>query len=109
MSRNSLLLELKKQVVVCRQSVTVNLKEGLHLRPYSLIAQTVRDLDCDVHISNGELTVDAVNVLDLMTLNANLGTVLQLEATGVDAAEAVACLIRMFETNFADDSTTVED
>ena len=109
MSRNSLLLELKKQVVVCRQSVTVNLKEGLHLRPYSFIAQAVRDLDCDVHISNGEFTVDAVNVLDLMTLNANHGTVLQLEATGVDAAEAVACLVRMFETNFADDSTTEED
>ena len=109
MSRNLLLLELKKQVIVCRQSVTVNLEEGLHLRPYSFIAQAVRDLDCDVRISNGEFTVDAVNVLDLMTLNANLGTVLELEATGVDAAEAIACLVRMFETNFADDSTTEED
>ncbi|MCH7989624.1 MAG: HPr family phosphocarrier protein [Planctomycetes bacterium] len=92
-----------------RQSVTVNLEEGLHLRPYSLIAQAIRDLDCDVHISNGDLAVDAVNVLDLMTLNANHGTVLQLEATGVDAAEAVAFLVRLFETNFADDSTTAED
>ncbi len=94
---------------MCRESVTVNLEEGLHLRPYSLIAQAVRDLNCDVHISNGELSVDAVNVLDLMTLNANHGTVLQLEATGVDAAEAVACLVRMFEINFADESTTAED
>jgi phosphocarrier protein HPr len=94
---------------VCRQSVTVNLEEGLHLRPYSLIAQAVRDLDCDVRISNGDFTVDAVNVLDLMTLNANHGTVLQLEATGVEAAEAVACLIRMFETNFEDESTTAKE
>ena len=94
---------------MCRQSVTVKLEEGLHLRPYSLIAQAVRDLDCDVRISNGEFTVDAVNVLDLMTLNANHGTVLQLEATGVEAAQAVACLIRMFETNFADESTTAEE
>ena len=109
MSRNSLLLELNKQVVECRESVTVNLEEGLHLRPYSIIAQAVRDLDCDVRISNGELTVDAVNVLDLMTLNANHGTVLQLEASGVDAAEAVQSLVRMFETNFADDSTPAEE
>ena len=85
---------------VCRQTVTVNLEHGLHLVPCSQIAQFARRHDCDVQISKDDLTVDAKNVLDLVTLKATHGTTLVLKATGDGAAEVVEGLVNLFESNF---------
>jgi phosphotransferase system HPr (HPr) family protein len=88
------------QNAVGRQSVTVNLENGLHLVPCSIIARTARRFECDVHIIKGEVTVDAKNVLDLMTLNAAKGTILILEACGTGAPDVTAELVRLFESGF---------
>ena len=85
---------------VCRQTVTVNLENGLHLVPCSQIAQFARSFDCDVQISNNDVTVDAKNVFDLMTLNAIHGSMLVLEAAGNGAAEVIKGLVSLFESNF---------
>ena len=53
-----------------------------------------------MQISNDDLTVDAKNVLDLVTLKATQGTTLLLEATGDRAAEVVEGLVNLFESNF---------
>ena len=91
---------------VCRQSVTVNLELGLHLRPISQIAKAARQYDgCDVRVLKDEHSVDAKNVLELMTLNAPQGTQLVLEATGEFAAEVVDELARLFASNFEEDDT----
>lgn len=90
---------------VCRQSVTVNLELGLHLRPISQIAKAARQYDgCEVRVQKEDHSVDAKNVLELMTLNAPQGTVLTLEAIGDSAAEAVDELVRLFASNFEDDA-----
>ena len=39
---------------VCRQTVTVELENGLHLVPCSLIAQFARGCECDVQISKDD-------------------------------------------------------
>jgi phosphocarrier protein HPr len=85
---------------VCRQTVTVELENGLHLVPCSQIAQAARRYACAVTIYKGTQAVDAKNVLDLMTLNADHGTQLDLEASGDGAAEAIEELVRLFESNF---------
>lgn len=93
-----------KQNSLCRQSVTVTLENGLHLVPCSQIAQVARSCDCEVQIFKDDQTVDAKNVLDLMTLNAQFGTTLILEASGEGALEAIERLLRLFESDFeADD------
>jgi phosphotransferase system HPr (HPr) family protein len=91
---------------VCRQSVTVNLELGLHLRPLSQIAKAARQHEsCDVRVLKEDYSVDAKNVLELMTLNAPLGTQLTLEATGESAAEVIEELVRLFASNFEDDTS----
>jgi phosphotransferase system HPr (HPr) family protein len=85
---------------VGRQTVTVNLENGLHLVPCSLIARAARRYTCEVHIIKGEVLVDAKNVLDLMTLNAACGTTLVVEANGDGAMEITAELVRLFESGF---------
>jgi phosphocarrier protein HPr len=85
-----------------RRTVTVNLKDGLHLRPISQIVETVRRFGSPVRISKGELSADAGNVLDLIPLRIEYGTILVLEATGDNAAETLDALVALFEANFED-------
>lgn len=89
-----------EQNSVCRQAVTVNLANGLHLRPMSDIAKVAQRSGCDLKIIKDEIKVDARNMLELMTLRADRGTVLWLEACGEGAAEVIAEVVRLFESNF---------
>lgn len=91
---------------VCQQAVTVNLKNGLHLRPQSQIAQLAQQFDSEVHIRKDDRTVDAKSMFDLMTLEATCGTTLYLEARGSDAKEAVRQLVQLFETGFQVENST---
>jgi phosphotransferase system HPr (HPr) family protein len=89
----------------CRRTVTMNLRDGLHLRPVAQIVETVRRFGCTVRISKGNLTADAGNVLDLIPLKAEFGDILVLEASGEKAAEALDELVRLFNSNFDDPVT----
>lgn len=84
----------------CQQAVTVQLKDGLHLRPQSQIAKLAQSFGCEVHIRKDDQTVDAKSMFDLMTLSATCGTTLYLEASGNDAEEAVRQLVQLFQSNF---------
>jgi len=85
-----------------RRTVIVNLKDGLHLRPISQIVETVRRYGSPVRISKGDLSADAGNVLDLIPLKIEYGSILVLEATGDNAAETLDALVALFESNFQD-------
>lgn len=84
-----------------RRNVLVTLRNGLHLVPCSRIAEYVRDYDGDVVIRNEEVAADAKSVFDLITLRAECGTQLVLEATGAAAQSIVDGLAGLFESNFA--------
>ena len=64
---------------IFRQTVVVDLENGLHLVPCSQIAQLARRFDGEIRIRNGKNSVDAKNVLDLLTLGG-LALVLVLAA-----------------------------
>ncbi len=85
---------------VYREEVVVNLENGLHLVPCSQISQLARNYECEIRIYNGEHRVDAKTVFDLMTLRAEQGTHLILEAEGIGSEEAIQKLTHLFETDF---------
>ena len=78
---------MQSQPVIAR-TVTVKLENGLHLVPSSKIVQLVQKCGCSLKIRKGDQTVDGTSVLELLTLAAERGTQLHLEATG-DQADAV--------------------
>lgn len=88
------------QSVECRQTVIVNVSDGLHMRPLALIANCARRFECEVRLRKDQLAVDAKSIFDLLTLNAPCGTSLVLEANGVGAREVVTELVGLFEANF---------
>ncbi|NOX56613.1 MAG: HPr family phosphocarrier protein [Planctomycetes bacterium] len=86
---------------ICRQTVTVNLKDGLHMVPCSAIARTAAEFAGEVRLIAGAKQADAKSVMDLMSLGADHGQELTVEAIGQDAEEVVARLVHLFQTNFA--------
>jgi phosphocarrier protein len=79
----------------------VNVPDGLHLRPASLVAQLSGQFACDVRLVKDAQAVNAKSVLDVMTLGAVQGTELVLEACGEDACVAVEKIAALFAADFA--------
>jgi phosphocarrier protein len=87
----------------CTREVVVKLENGLHLRPLSQIVKLAQKFSSEVSIRKGDRTVDGKVMLDLLTLAAEQGSVLVLEARGADAAQAVEAITSLFERNFEAD------
>ncbi len=84
-----------------QRTVVVTLENGLHVRPMSQIAQLAREFSGEVSIKREDgYLVDAKNVFDLLTLRAEHGMELVLQAQGVSASEFLDELVDLFETNF---------
>lgn len=88
---------------LCTREVVVQLENGLHLGPSSQIVQLAQRFSCELAIRKGDRVVDGKSMLDLLTLAAEHGTVLVLEARGPDAHEALAAVAGLFERNFVAD------
>lgn len=80
------------------RTVTVRNPLGLHARPAALVTRKVAELGAAVTIDG----VDASSVLQLMALGATRGRELRVEATGEQAAEAVATVVEMIESGFGE-------
>lgn len=82
------------------RDVVVNLESGLHLGPCSQIVQAAQRFGCQLLIRKGDRAVNGKSMLDLLTLVAEHGTVLTLEANGDGADEAVNAVVHLFDRNF---------
>jgi phosphocarrier protein len=89
---------------VCTREVIVTLENGLHLSPSSRLAALAQKFNCDVSIRKADRAVNAKSMMDILTLAAECGTPLTLEATGDGSTEAIETLARLFENNFQLDS-----
>ena len=82
------------------RTVTITNRHGLHARPSVVIVNTVRKYDAQVTIYRNGQSVDAANILDLLSLGAARGTKLVLSASGPQAEEVLDTLVQLFDTEF---------
>ena len=85
------------------QTVTVTNPQGLHLRVASRIAQCAGQFEAKIEVIKNNERVDGKGAVQLITLGAGQGTVLSIEATGRDAAEALEALVKLFESGFTEE------
>ena len=83
------------------REVIVALEQGLHARPADLFAREARRWQSRIEVVGNAQRVDGKSILDLLTLAAEAGTRLVVEATGPDAREAVDAIGSLFDHNFA--------
>ena len=87
--------------VVQRQLLVVN-PMGMHARPAALVAKLAIQFRSEIVLVKGNQRVDAKGVIDLMTLSAEQGSNLLLEARGIDAQSAVDAIEKLFQNGLGD-------
>lgn len=87
----------------CRLPVKVVNSMGIHVRPASLIAGLCMKYPCNIWVSKGEERVNGKSVLQLISLQADMGTDLLLEAEGDEALAALVDLGSLVQRGFNDE------
>jgi phosphocarrier protein len=73
---------------------------GLHARAAATFVKALTGLHADVQVCWEDRTVNGRSMLDLMTLGAPQGSVLEVRASGVDAEAALAAVTKVIEDRF---------
>ena len=89
-----------------RMLVTIQNKEGLHLRPASAVASLAAKFDCDIYLHRegmqyynflleGRPYMNVRSILGLLSVGTSLGDTLEFIATGSQAAQALKALAEL--------------
>jgi phosphocarrier protein len=89
--------------VEIRREVEVRNKQGLHARPCHSIVSTALGYKSDLRLRSGVREVNGKSILELMTLNAGLGTKLEVRAWGGDAEALVQAIEQLFTLGFGEE------
>lgn len=87
---------------VIEKNVTVSNPLGVHARPSAMIVQTASKFRSDVWLIKDGNKVNAKSMLGVMTLAAEMGSVVTIGAEGPDEEKAVEALIKVFEMRFGE-------
>lgn len=74
--------------------------QGLHARAAATFVRALSGLNADVQVSWEGRTVNGRSMLDLMTLGAPRGSVLDIQVSGADARTALDALTKVVENRF---------
>ena len=83
-----------------RRRVTIPNPSGLHARPCHALAAAAQVYASTLEVSCEGRSVNGKSILELMTLGASQGSVLELVGRGADAAALVEDLARLVESGF---------
>jgi len=78
------------------RKVIVASDNGLHARPAGRLAQEAQTFKADISLILDDQEADAKSILDILTLAAGPGNVLELRAAGADAEAALERLEELF-------------
>jgi phosphocarrier protein HPr len=77
-------------------------KLGLHARAAAKLTQIAGGFASDIWISRSGRRVNAKSIMGVMMLAAGQGTSVLVEATGVDADEAIAAIAKLVAERFGE-------
>jgi phosphotransferase system HPr (HPr) family protein len=86
-----------------RRSASLVNAQGLHARPISKMIEVARRHRATLTVSCGELKADGRSMLQMLTLAAPSGSVLEFDADGEDAEALVAELEKLVAERFHED------
>lgn len=85
-----------------RREVTIHNQSGLHARPCHALASAAQAYRSSLEVACGGRSVNGKSILELMTLCAGQGTVLEFVGRGEDARALVEALARLVESGFGE-------
>jgi phosphocarrier protein len=84
---------------VIRQMTIVN-ERGLHARASGALSQLCETFEAEAFVRFDGEEADACSIMDLLTLAATVGSVIEVEATGPDAVAMVDAMETMIVNKF---------
>lgn len=84
------------------RTVTIENSQGLHARPVMRFVDIAGQFQASIQVKKGNRVVDGKNPMEMMLLEATQGTVLELQADGPDATEALDALVRLVAGGFGE-------
>ncbi|MCK6485400.1 MAG: HPr family phosphocarrier protein [Phycisphaerae bacterium] len=84
----------------CERELEIVNTQGLHARPVMRIVDLAVRFKSRIRISKGDRVADANSAMEMMLLEAPMGTRLKIVAEGEDAEEAVAAIAQLVADKF---------
>ena len=84
------------------KDVVVQNKVGLHARPATFFIQKANEFKSSIWVEKDERKVNAKSLLGVLSLGIIGGTSIKIIGDGSDEADAMAGLVALVESGFAD-------
>jgi phosphotransferase system HPr (HPr) family protein len=88
-----------------RREIIVKNKLGLHARPAALFVQAANKFDSRIIVEKDNERVNGKSIMGILTLGAERGSLIIIEAEGQDAQTAISELERLVSSNEPDGKT----
>ncbi len=82
-------------MVLIRKKLTVMNKQGLHARPAAVFVQVANKFDAHITVARDNEKVNGKSIMGILMLGAEQGSVIEIEAEGKDAQEAMVELEKL--------------
>ncbi len=92
-------VELRRTVSICN-------RQGLHARPCHALVSIASEFPGELRVSCGDHEVNGKSILELMTLNASQGSVLEICARGEGAREILDRMEELVRSGFGESGTS---
>jgi len=85
---------------VIEQKVTIINSLGLHARPSAQFVKIASKFKSDVYLSKNDREVNGKSIMGVMTLAAEMGSVLTIKVDGRDEKKAIEALVNLVNSKF---------
>ena len=89
-----------------KKKIKIKNSQGLHARPASAFVKIANKFESDIVVKKGSESVNGKSIMGLMTLAANKGSTIEIEASGPDANKAMEALAQFLITDSEDTAHT---
>ena len=86
-----------------RARVIIPNKRGLHARASAKIVEASARFQSEIHVVKDGTTVNGRSIMGLMMLAASIGSEVEINTEGSDAAEAMKAILALVEAKFGEE------
>jgi len=83
-------------------TITIINRAGLHTRPAAMLVKLAAQYKSDIYLVRDGFHINAKSIIGVMTLAAEQGSTLVLQAEGSDEQQAVEAITELFTTGFGE-------
>ena len=92
---------MTKKILLSRQATVIN-ELGMHARPAAWIAEMAMEGKGDIRLFKGSSEVDASSIIDILTLGAEKGSQILIQAESDEDREIVEKIKAFFDIGFGE-------